>query len=67
VVEEACEAWLLELFGLPEDASFGLVTGCQMANFTSLAAARHRVLETVGWDVEADGLSGAPERSDTSQ
>jgi hypothetical protein len=38
-----------------------------MANFTSLAAARHRVLETVGWDVEADGLSGAPERSDTSQ
>jgi hypothetical protein len=38
-----------------------------MANFTSLAAARHRVLETVGWDVEADVLSGAPERSDTSQ
>jgi glutamate/tyrosine decarboxylase-like PLP-dependent enzyme len=60
VVEEACGAWLIELFGLPEDASFGLVTGCQMANFTALAAARHSVLETVGWDVEADGLSGAP-------
>jgi hypothetical protein len=67
VVEEACGAWVLELFGLPEDASFRLATGCQMANFTSLAAAHHRVLETVGWDVEADGLSGAPERSDTSQ
>jgi glutamate/tyrosine decarboxylase-like PLP-dependent enzyme len=60
VVEEVCGAWLIELFGLPEDTSFGLVTGCQMANFTALAAARHSVLETVGWDVEADGLSGAP-------
>jgi glutamate/tyrosine decarboxylase-like PLP-dependent enzyme len=31
-----------------------------MANFTALAAARHAVLERVGWDVEADGLFGAP-------
>jgi glutamate/tyrosine decarboxylase-like PLP-dependent enzyme len=60
VVEEVCGAWLIELLGLPEDASFGLVTGCQMANFTALAAARHSVLEGVGWDVEASGLSGAP-------
>jgi glutamate/tyrosine decarboxylase-like PLP-dependent enzyme len=59
VVEEVCGAWLNELFGLPEDASFGFVTGCQMANFTALAAARHSVLETAGWDVEADGLGGA--------
>jgi glutamate/tyrosine decarboxylase-like PLP-dependent enzyme len=60
VVEEVCGVWLIELLGLPEDASFGLVTGCQMANFTALAAARHSVLEAIGWDVEADGLSGAP-------
>ncbi|MFZ0593409.1 MAG: aminotransferase class V-fold PLP-dependent enzyme [Bryobacteraceae bacterium] len=40
--------------------SFGFVTGCQMANFTALAAARHRVLSDVGWDVEANGLFGAP-------
>lgn len=60
VVEEVCGAWLIELLGLPDDASFGLVTGCQMANFTALAAARHSVLEGVGWDVEADGLVGAP-------
>ena len=40
--------------------SFGFVTGCQMANFTSLAAARHRVLANAGWDVEANGLFGAP-------
>src|ERR687898_925222 len=60
VVEEVCGAWLVELFGLPEQVSYGLVTGCQMANFTALAAARHSVLEAIGWDVEADGLSGAP-------
>jgi glutamate/tyrosine decarboxylase-like PLP-dependent enzyme len=60
VVEEVCGAWLSELFGLPEGISFGLVTGGQMANFTALAAARHHVLERAGWDVEADGLLGAP-------
>jgi glutamate/tyrosine decarboxylase-like PLP-dependent enzyme len=60
VVEEVCGAWLTELLGLPEGISFGLVTGAQMANFTALAAARHHVLERAGWDVEADGLLGAP-------
>jgi glutamate/tyrosine decarboxylase-like PLP-dependent enzyme len=60
VVEEVCGTWLSELFGLPEGISFALVTGGQMANFTALAAARHHVLERVGWDVEADGLLGAP-------
>jgi glutamate/tyrosine decarboxylase-like PLP-dependent enzyme len=60
VVEEVCGAWLTELFGLPGDASYGLVTGGQMANFTALAAARHSVLDEAGWDVEANGLIGAP-------
>jgi glutamate/tyrosine decarboxylase-like PLP-dependent enzyme len=60
VVEEVCGEWLIELFGLPEHVSYGLVTGCQMANFTALAAARNSVLEAAGWDVETDGLVGAP-------
>src|SRR5215213_3653997 len=60
VVEEVCGAWLVELFGLPEQVSYGLVTSCQMANFTALAAARHSVLEAAGWDVEANGLIGSP-------
>ncbi|HEX2095002.1 MAG TPA: aminotransferase class V-fold PLP-dependent enzyme [Longimicrobiaceae bacterium] len=60
VIEEVCGAWLVELFGLPREVSYGFVTGCQMANFTALAAARHSVLEAAGWDVEADGLVGAP-------
>ncbi|HVF01017.1 MAG TPA: aminotransferase class V-fold PLP-dependent enzyme [Rubrobacteraceae bacterium] len=60
VIEEVCGAWLTELLGLPEGTSFGFVTGCQMANFTALAAARHHVLKMAGWDVEANGLIGAP-------
>jgi glutamate/tyrosine decarboxylase-like PLP-dependent enzyme len=57
--EVACE-WLLDILGLPGDAGVGLTTGCQMAHFTCLAAARHRALADAGWDVEADGLFGAP-------
>src|SRR5215218_1798582 len=59
-VEEVAAAWLLELLGLPPDAAVGFTTGATMANFTGLAAARGSVLERVGWDVEAQGLSGAP-------
>lgn len=60
VAEEVSAAWLLGLLGLPAGASLGFVTGGQMANFTCLAAARHAVLRRAGWDVEADGLYGAP-------
>jgi glutamate/tyrosine decarboxylase-like PLP-dependent enzyme len=60
VVEEIAAAWLKDVFGLPAAWSVGFVTGAQMANFTSLLAARHHVLKQVGWDVERDGLSGAP-------
>jgi glutamate/tyrosine decarboxylase-like PLP-dependent enzyme len=57
--EVACE-WLLDILGLPAASGVGLTTGCQMAHFTCLAAARHRLLADAGWDVEADGLFGAP-------
>jgi glutamate/tyrosine decarboxylase-like PLP-dependent enzyme len=60
VVEEVAAEWVLELFDLPRESGVGFVTGCQMANFTCLAAARHAMLQRVGWDVEADGLHGAP-------
>ena len=61
VVEEVVGSWLVDLLGLPEGTSIGLTTGCQMAHVTCLAAARHRVLERAGWDVEDRGLFGAPE------
>jgi glutamate/tyrosine decarboxylase-like PLP-dependent enzyme len=60
VVEEVVGGWILDLLGLPPDASVGFVTGGQMANTTCLTVARHAVLDRVGWDVEARGLQGAP-------
>jgi len=45
---------------LPRDSSFAFVTGCQLAHVTCLAAARHALLAAQGWDVEEQGLSGAP-------
>ncbi|MBF9133614.1 aspartate aminotransferase family protein [Plantactinospora sp. S1510] len=60
VVEEVTGTWLAVLLGLPVEASFAFVTGCQTAHLTGLAAARHHVLDAVGWDVEELGLSGSP-------
>jgi glutamate/tyrosine decarboxylase-like PLP-dependent enzyme len=60
VVEEVAGAWLAELLGLPAGVSVGLVTGGQMANFTGLAIALRGLLDRAGWDVESDGLWGAP-------
>ncbi|HSK37826.1 MAG TPA: aminotransferase class V-fold PLP-dependent enzyme, partial [Actinomycetota bacterium] len=59
-VEDVAAGWLTDLLGLPEGVSTGFVTGGQMASFTGLAAARHHVLAAAGWDVERDGLLGAP-------
>jgi glutamate/tyrosine decarboxylase-like PLP-dependent enzyme len=59
-LEKVCQYWLVDLLGLPEDMVLGFVTGATMANFTGLAAARHALLSAEGWDVEADGLFGAP-------
>lgn len=61
IMEDVAGRWLRELLGLPEKASTGFVTGCQMAHFTCLAAARHAVLRERGWDVESRGLHEAPE------
>ncbi len=60
VMEDVVAGWVLELLSLPATATVGFVTGCHMANFTCLAAARHEVLRRVGWDVERDGLQRAP-------
>ena len=60
VAEEVAGAWLGQLLGLPERASFAFVPGCQTAHLTCLAAARHHVLRRAGWDVEKRGLTGSP-------
>ncbi|HKU90513.1 MAG TPA: pyridoxal-dependent decarboxylase [Steroidobacteraceae bacterium] len=59
-VEEIARRWLLEVLDLPRDSAVGFVTGATVANFTALAASRNAVLRRSGWNVEADGLFGAP-------
>jgi len=59
-LEEVALRWLVNCFGLPTGTGAGFVTGATMANFSGLAAARHALLARQGWDVEAQGLFGAP-------
>jgi len=59
-LEEIALAWTLEILGFPAAWGGGLVTGATMANFCGLAAARHALLARAGWDVERQGLFGAP-------
>jgi glutamate/tyrosine decarboxylase-like PLP-dependent enzyme len=59
-LEDVATRWLRELLGLPAGTEAGFVTGATMANFCGLAAARHALLARQGWDVEAQGLFGAP-------
>ncbi|MEZ5738510.1 MAG: pyridoxal-dependent decarboxylase [Burkholderiaceae bacterium] len=58
--EQVALRWLLEMFELPRDAAGAFVTGATQANLCGLAAARHALLARLGWDVEANGLFGAP-------
>ena len=59
-LEEIVLGWMVDLLGLPLEAGAGFVTGTTMANFTALAAARSVLLQRAGWNVEEDGLFGAP-------
>jgi len=58
--EQVSSEWLIQLFGLEKSTSVGFVSGGTMANFTGLAAGRHTLLANLGWDVERQGLFGAP-------
>jgi len=60
VLEQIALDWLLDVLRLPPESGGAFVTGATVANFTALAAARHGVLARAGWNVEADGLFGAP-------
>jgi glutamate/tyrosine decarboxylase-like PLP-dependent enzyme len=59
VVEEVAGKWLLDVLRLPSESSFAFTTGCQMAHFTALSAAREHLLSARGWDVGSQGLAGS--------
>lgn len=60
VIEQVALRWLLDVLGLPPNGGGAFVTGTTVAHFSALAAARHALLARLGWNVEADGLFGAP-------
>ena len=59
-LEEVTEAWLRDLFGLPESTIAGYVSGSSMSIFCGLAAARHRNFARLGWDINRRGFINAP-------
>jgi glutamate/tyrosine decarboxylase-like PLP-dependent enzyme len=59
-LEEVALGWMIDVLGLPSESGGAFVTGATVANFSALAAARHAVLARAGWNVEANGLFGAP-------
>ncbi len=60
VLEQVAGEWIVDLLGLPVDSGVGFVTGGTMANYAGLASGRHAVLDRLGWDVNTNGLFGAP-------
>jgi len=60
VLEQVALRWLLDVLQLPAGCGGAFVTGATVANLCALAAARHAVLARAGWDVESQGLIGAP-------
>ena len=60
IIEDVVAGWLKDILGLPPQASYAFVTGCQMAHVTALAAARHKLLADRGWSAERQGLAGSP-------
>lgn len=59
-VESIVSRWIKDICNLPAEAAVGFVSGCQMANFMGLAAARQALLSRLGWDAALQGLTGAP-------
>ncbi|MEL6149229.1 MAG: aminotransferase class V-fold PLP-dependent enzyme [Chloroflexota bacterium] len=59
-LEQLCEQWLVDLFGLPEGTAAGFVNGTSTATMCGLLAGRNELLRRAGWDVAEQGLFGAP-------
>lgn len=59
-LHEITRNWLVQLFGLPDTSVAAFVTGTTMATAAALTAARDHQLAGLGWDVQRQGLYGAP-------
>jgi glutamate/tyrosine decarboxylase-like PLP-dependent enzyme len=59
-LEAVCEKWIVDLLHLPTGTAAGFVSGTSTATLCGLAAGRNELLKRLGWDVNSDGLFGAP-------
>lgn len=59
-LESVVEGWLRQLLGLPEDTVAGYVSGTSLGTVSGLAAGRYHLLRKAGWEVNRQGLNGAP-------
>jgi glutamate/tyrosine decarboxylase-like PLP-dependent enzyme len=60
IAEEVSAKWVLELLNLDPECSFAFATGATVASFICLSAARSDVLHQQGYNLELEGLTGAP-------
>ena len=60
-LETICENWLKKIFNLHEQTIAGFVSGTSMANLCGLSAARFHLLKKMDWNINENGLNGAPE------
>ena len=59
-LEQVSERWVRDLLRLPAETVAGFVGGTSIATMCGLAAGRYAILKNQGWDVNGDGLFGAP-------
>jgi glutamate/tyrosine decarboxylase-like PLP-dependent enzyme len=59
-LEQICERWLVDLFGLPQNTAAGFVTGTSTATMLGALAARNVLLKKHSWDANERGIFGAP-------
>ena len=59
-LESIVEKWLIQIFNLPKNTVAGIVSGTSLAILCGLAAARYRIFDRLGWDINSKGFVGAP-------
>ena len=59
-LEMVCEEWLKTCLGFPKEIVAGFVSGTSTANLCGMAAARYQIFQKQGWDINENGLNGAP-------
>jgi len=60
-LEDIAGQWVLDILDLPRSSAVGFGTSATACGLSCFAAARRELLSRQGWDLDNDGLIGAPE------